>query len=301
MSEKIRDIENIISFRRMRETDPNQSENKDCNYRHIPQMFNADWTRKVNQADPIHWHEYIEFIYILDGEAEVKIGEEMVFAGAGEMVIINSGEIHRILAGERDLSYHCLTATFELCAKLGFPADEIKLKSKLPVDDTIRKFVTDIEKEYADKRLGFVAYANSLFSLLFIYLCRTCSEEALKNNVNNKKALAKTRVVKNAINYIHNHISENITTSDICRDTFVSISHLCHCFKEAIGLTPVEYINKLRCELAKSMLSKSTYSIHVVSEMLGFQSLSYFNRQYKKNCGYAPSKTKRTNNMNQHN
>lgn len=96
-------------------------------------------------------------------------------------------------------------------------------------------------------------------------------------------------IVKKSINYISQHLHNDLIVSDICRHCGVSESHLRLCFKHDIGKSIVEYINEQKVEEAKMMLKYTNYSLLEISEYLSFSSQSYFTTVFKKICGQTPT------------
>jgi AraC-like DNA-binding protein len=60
----------------------------------------------------------------------------------------------------------------------------------------------------------------------------------------------------------------------------------------ATGKTLVEYINIVRCEHARELLSSGSFNVGESAEQCGFQDISYFSRIYKKYIGILPSEEK---------
>lgn len=96
-------------------------------------------------------------------------------------------------------------------------------------------------------------------------------------------------IVKKSINYISQHLHNDLIVSDICRHCGVSESHLRLCFKHDIGKSIVEYINEQKVDEAKMMLKYTNYSLLEISEYLSFSSQSYFTTVFKKICGQTPT------------
>lgn len=96
-------------------------------------------------------------------------------------------------------------------------------------------------------------------------------------------------IVKKSINYISQHLHNDLIVSDICRHCGVSESHLRLCFKHDIGKSIVEYINEQKVEEAKMLLKYTNYSLLEISEYLSFSSQSYFTTVFKKICGQTPT------------
>ena len=76
-------------------------------------------------------------------------------------------------------------------------------------------------------------------------------------------------------------------------------SYFCRIFKSAIGATFTEYLNFVRVCKAEKMLSRTNNSILDISEAVGFSSVSYFNRVFKKyrNCSPRAYRTTECKNI----
>ena len=96
--------------------------------------------------------------------------------------------------------------------------------------------------------------------------------------------------VRVARTFISNHRADNIDLADVARATHVSTFYLCKIFKKATGLTFVEYRNRLRVESAKKMLLNPNLTVSEVAYSVGFQSLTQFNRLFRRVVGMAPTR-----------
>lgn len=94
--------------------------------------------------------------------------------------------------------------------------------------------------------------------------------------------------IQTAVEYINDHIKEDLTIDEICSSVYMSKYYFCRLFKEKIGLTVMEYILKTRIMMAKELLSVGTLSITDVSETCAFSSVSYFSRVFKSETGVSP-------------
>jgi len=95
--------------------------------------------------------------------------------------------------------------------------------------------------------------------------------------------------ISRAREYIHSQLDESISLPQAARVAGMSESHFCRQFKIATGMTLTEYVNYTRILWAKKELLKPNARISEVAFMIGFQSLSQFNRCFAKFHGGSPS------------
>src|SRR6267378_5516455 len=96
--------------------------------------------------------------------------------------------------------------------------------------------------------------------------------------------------VRVARTFISNHRADDINLADVARATHVSTFYLCKIFKKATGLTFIEYRNRLRIESAKKMLLNPNLNVSEIAYSVGFQSLTQFNRLFRRVVGMAPTR-----------
>jgi AraC-like DNA-binding protein len=96
-------------------------------------------------------------------------------------------------------------------------------------------------------------------------------------------------IVRRAKDYIADHQSETIKLHQIARALNVSTFHFCRKFKLETGVTFVDYLNRIRIERAKILLHNSKLSVTEVAYEVGFQSLTHFNRTFRKLVCSSPT------------
>ena len=103
-------------------------------------------------------------------------------------------------------------------------------------------------------------------------------------------------LLSKAINYIHDNISNPLTSLDIAEYVGISRGYLSSLFNNALKMKINDYINNEKIKLAMTLLSNTDNSIIDVSNYLGFSSQSYFQNIFKKHTGITPLQYKRSNN-----
>lgn len=95
--------------------------------------------------------------------------------------------------------------------------------------------------------------------------------------------------VRNAKAFIHRHLGEQMSLETVAAAVSVSPFHFCKLFKRATGLTFTDFVNRARVEKAKRMLLRPTARITEIAYDVGFQSLSHFNRSFRRIADESPS------------
>lgn len=94
--------------------------------------------------------------------------------------------------------------------------------------------------------------------------------------------------IKKSIDYLSENITENLQLIDLADASGYSLSRFKVKFKEELGITPAEYINLHKFEMAKKLLIETNMSITDVAYSLGFSSVSYFSAVFKKLATCTP-------------
>jgi len=95
--------------------------------------------------------------------------------------------------------------------------------------------------------------------------------------------------VRLAKDFIHKHLTDQMSLETVASAVNVSPFHFCKLFKRATGLTFTEFVNRARVDKAKRMLMHPNARITEVAYDVGFQSLSHFNRSFRKIADESPS------------
>jgi AraC-like DNA-binding protein/ligand-binding sensor protein len=112
---------------------------------------------------------------------------------------------------------------------------------------------------------------------------------ALINQIVLEKQNAEPPLVQKARKYIQQHKMEPITLTDVAKASGASVFHFCKVFKKTTGLKFTDYVARVRLEDAKAQLLNPNRRISEVAYDVGFQSLTQFNRMFKRVLGQSPT------------
>ena len=106
----------------------------------------------------------------------------------------------------------------------------------------------------------------------------------------NFKGLKHTHTIAEVKRYIKENYSQKLAVEDISSHVYLSKSYLSRIFKEETGDSLTTYINKIRIEKSKELLTDKALSLTDISDMAGFEEQSYFTKVFKSITGDTPAK-----------
>ena len=112
---------------------------------------------------------------------------------------------------------------------------------------------------------------------------------AVSNQLMVREEKAEAPMIARARSYIAEHQSEELSLKEVARAVNTSAFYFCKMFKQATGLTFTDYLARVRVEKVKNLLLNPHKRVSEAAFEAGFQSLSQFNRVFKKIEGMSPS------------
>lgn len=98
-----------------------------------------------------------------------------------------------------------------------------------------------------------------------------------------------SKKIRGIIKYIQEHYQEEVSLSDLSQKLDLSMIYISQLFKKEVGMTFSSYLTKVRMDKAVELLNSGSYKVYEVSEMVGYQTIQYFSKIFKKETGKNPS------------
>ena len=95
--------------------------------------------------------------------------------------------------------------------------------------------------------------------------------------------------IARARKFIHANVDQPLPLGQVAREAGLSESHFCRLFKDSTGLTLTDYVNRCRIDWAKRELLRPEVRISEIAFLVGYQSLSQFNRSFARIVGFSPT------------
>lgn len=243
----------------------------------------------VNWHSVMHYHDFTEIIFILDGEGFMQTNFGTQPVQKNSLIIINPFIEHTEHSSiEKPLNY----------VVIGFRGPDIVFPNQMRENDLImfnddifsfRSLFTQIIKETAKNQL----YTNQIIEhLVNAVILSVINEANIELDKQHNNILSPSVIL--AKNYIDNNYSKKITLKTLEQRSHISKYHLSHLFKEELNLSPMQYLQELRFKHAVNLLETTNHSIVQISEMVGFYSSNYFSNKFKERYSISPLKYRKT-------
>ena len=112
---------------------------------------------------------------------------------------------------------------------------------------------------------------------------------ALANQIMLEQQNAEPPLVQKAREYIEKRKNEELSLADVAKAAGASVYHFCKVFHKATGLKFTDYVARVRLEDARTRLLNPNLRISEIAYDVGFQSLTQFNRTFKRVFGQSPT------------
>jgi AraC-like DNA-binding protein/ligand-binding sensor protein len=143
-----------------------------------------------------------------------------------------------------------------------------------------------LQKAYFAGKVVTAAQHESTVKLLAIFAQHLA---IVSNQVIIQQENSEMPVIKKAKEYILEHQSEKISLGIVAKAVNMSAFYFCKMFKKAAGINFTDYLTRVRIERARNLLLNPNLRISEIGFEVGFQSLTHFNRVFKKIAGQSPT------------
>lgn len=249
-----------------------------------------------------HWHYPVEILKIRKGTFHVEVNLESYTLHPGDICFINSEELHYLEGNQSETVHdavifhpHILEFTYPDEFQEQFAAPFLSHATSLPrlltPEDPLYSIISGLfdraaKIAQADTE-GWYFRAKLLILEIFYELCIHKKMPAAEDLLS---AAGKERTdrYKKMVSYIEKNYMNKITLEELAAEVQVNSQYLCHFFREAAGISPIQYLIRFRIEKACEALRDTTRPILEISLDCGFENVSYFIRQFRKFTGQTP-------------
>jgi AraC-like DNA-binding protein len=251
-----------------------------------------------------HIHNYIEIIYALSGKCKILLNNKDYSFCEGDMVLINSNEIHNIFSlseginryivikFEPDMLYTTAQSLFEMKYVMPFILNEsthqkVFLKEEIEMT-VIPSLIQGISKEFADKHYGYELAIRANIYNLFLFILRRWNEQNVDLNIDEEINKDMVKRMKTVLDYIEENYQNDITALEMAKHCNLSYSYFSRLFTKIMKRNFREYLNYVRISKSERLLTSTDLNITEIAMRVGFSTSGYFIQQFKQYKDISP-------------
>jgi AraC-like DNA-binding protein len=239
---------------------------------------------------PKSWkdHDYIpdfnKLYFITEGEGYVKVGEQELYPQPGDMVLLPAGELqsYGTISDNTFGKYWC-----HFKAKIGnlHLFQVVKTGCIVRIDD-VDSLKREFERLIRYSRSGELTSGFRVNAILLEIIAQFIDGcEAARMNTTVTSSVEKMSEV---LKYIEGHLDSDMTVEDLAQIAHFHPNYFIRLFKNFTGHSPIQYINRMRLEKAKHLLTLTEWNVSLIADAVGME-LYYFSRIFKEYTGFSPT------------
>ena len=259
---------------------------------------------KSNKEVALHMHNEFEILSVFNGETEFHLNGKDYHLKTGDIIFVNSRVAHSTSIYKGTSAFFIqfssdihsgdntpYTGKY-LSRFINHENDAYVFKSGTPLNEEINRCIHNVFDEHIKQDKSYDVFIKAYVYKILAVLYRS----GIIKDPENVFSMRNIKKVLPALEYIETHYQEEITLADLCKLLNINEFYFCRLFKLATNTTFVQYLNFVRVCKAEKLLISSDKSISEISFEVGFSSVSYFNRIFKKYKFCAPSLFKKIQN-----
>lgn len=249
-------------------------------------------------------HNFWEFLCVDKGEVTVTADTNIHHLKKGDIIFHKPNQFHSVATN--GITAPNLVVVSFVCNSpaMDFFEDRICLLGERErnllaavIAEASHAFVTPLDNPYTrrlEKNPQQTPGAEQMIQLsLEQFLISLYRRES---SANTKQFLTKSVKLKqdeetfaHILSYMNAHISESLTIEQICHDNLLGRSQLQKLFRTKCDCGIIDYFSHMKITRAKELIREKNMNFTQIADVLGYTSIHYFSRQFKKITGMSPS------------
>ncbi|NHN33696.1 AraC family transcriptional regulator [Paenibacillus agricola] len=260
----------------------------------------------------LHGHDFVELVYVVRGEAQHVFEGSHYEIRAGDVFIINPGEVHTysIKPGKELEIINCLflsdliqgnwlldlgiTQSMDYFYVHPFLDKRERFHRRLNLngqDSSRTLFLLEtMINEFESRQSGCETLIRLQMVELLIWLSR--SYRQAEGQCGREPARIQTRqlLVRRICGYLERCYDKKVSIPVLCGLFNISSRQLNRIFKESLGMTVVDMVHKIRIERAKHLLVETDEKVITIAGKVGYEDPAFFSRLFHRQVGCSPGK-----------
>lgn len=244
--------------------------------------------------EPLHWHDELEILYYLNGEASILIDGFRYQLPKKQAVVINSGQVHNTSYNKGAAMYLCIHLDL---ASMEEYVPDVKMyqiechperipEHNFPQYRKLCALLEEITEEYIRGDEVLLMEVTGLILQVFAILLKNFSKKFPAGSVE-RDVLSRKRIQK-VLTYTEEHYMEQIMLDDIAGLLGLGREYFCRFFKKNMGMSFGRYLNEVRISKIHHDLLYTDEPVAVLIEKHGFLNPKLFYDLFRDIYGCRP-------------
>ena len=251
-------------------------------------LFEGDEGNYVREK---HWHTSVEIFAVMEGSLSFFLNEKEYLMQAGDLIIVNSNEIHSILAPEKNLTVVMQIPLKEFTDY--FTADHfIRFSRKGNArNPELAQMIQHLYSFYLKKETGYEFKMLSIYNeIRYLLVCDYRVSEVHESEIQSSRRL---ETLSKITTYMREHYREDLKLSGVAEAFGYSDAYLSRMFRKYAKVNFKSYLQDIRVAYAYQDLMNTDHTISQIALDNGFCSSRGFAKDFKKRYGVLPNEVQK--------
>ncbi len=249
-----------------------------------------------NFAADSHWHDDLEFIYVISGAMTYNVNGKIIEIESGNGIFVNSRQLHfGYSVTKEECDFICiLLHPMLLCTSQSIDRSFVApVISDSAIPYILLNHLVDWHKRVIECICKMYEYKDARAAPLYIqrefYSLWALLSENIEHNADcTAKSNAHLLILKEMLTFIQQNYREKTNLAEIARSGNVSKSTCLAIFKKYLNDTPANHLISYRLKKAAALLTETGMPVSEIALSVGFQSISYFTEVFRNNYKQTP-------------
>lgn len=256
---------------------------------------------KKNTEPRLHYHEYAELLFVIEGKFKVVVGGDVYELSDGEMVLIYPNDPHDVLSVGEKCVYHVvkflpqiLMTGEQSCSEYAYVfllMEQLRKRQvyfgKTELEETDVPMLFDrMRQEWCAQKFGYELSLRADVTKLFLYILRKWSEKN-PDLTEDYFLSAQSELMQRVVMYIQKHYAD-LTEEETASACGVSAPYLSRTFKKSMKTSFSSYVTEVRLRESEKLLLTTDESVTDIAQTVGFSTSAYYIAKFRERYGITP-------------
>lgn len=240
-----------------------------------------------------HIHLDYEMGIVLDGQLIIRVNEAEYTLEQGDLLCLNPCEIHELEAVDQvtllllQINPSYFRNIYPAMQNIIFTKEYIKANTDNNLYISLKNGMYNFARTYMSKEDKYELKCAGILNFMFYDILNLFPHQSISSEMRTS-ARNKADRIRRIADYLEKNYQDKVRLEDLANLENITVTHMSHFFTENFHMTFQDYLTKLRCEKARSLLLTTDLSLFDISFSCGFSDPKYLNKGFIKQYNCSP-------------